>query len=155
MIKRLKDLLTVARSASGSGEEKDAGHDVMVATCALLLEMAHIDGEFSEDEKARIISILKSKYRLTEEYVTALMVAARDELNRSLDYWQFAHLINENYTDQEKKEIVELAWRIVYVDGRMDAHEDYLMHKLAKLLRVSHKEFIDAKVKAKRGSSTG
>jgi len=139
--------------ASGGTPGQDgapgSGHDIHVATCALFIEMANIDGEFSEDEQYNIVSILKSKYQLSDENVSDLMGAARDELNRSLDYWRFANLINQNYSEREKVEIVELAWRIVYTDGRLDKHEDYLMHKLSTLLHISHEQFIDAKLKAK------
>jgi len=43
---------------------------------------------------------------------------------------------------------MELVWKLVYADGILDKHEDYLAHKLAKLLRLSHRELIDAKLKA-------
>jgi uncharacterized tellurite resistance protein B-like protein len=39
----------------------------------------------------------------------------------------------------------------VFIDGRLDKHEDYLMHKLARLLRLHHKQLIDAKMKVLHG----
>ena len=30
--------------------------------------------------------------------------------------------------------------------GRLNAHEDYLMHKLEQLLRLTHTQLMDAKV---------
>jgi uncharacterized tellurite resistance protein B-like protein len=47
-----------------------------------------------------------------------------------------------------------MAWQIVYVDGKLDKHEDYLMHKFSKLLHISHKHFINAKLKVKRQNKT-
>ncbi|MBW2563131.1 MAG: TerB family tellurite resistance protein, partial [Deltaproteobacteria bacterium] len=47
----------------------------------------------------------------------------------------------------EKIEIIETLWRIVYVDGKMDQYEHYLMNMLKKLLRLSHDQLIDAKLK--------
>ncbi|MEE9401809.1 MAG: hypothetical protein V3V47_01295, partial [Desulfobacteria bacterium] len=38
---------------------KETTHDIRIATCALFLEMSQIDGEFSESERAHIISTLK------------------------------------------------------------------------------------------------
>ena len=61
--------------------------------------------------------------------------------------WQFARLINENYSNQENIEIIETLWRIVFVDGKMDQYEHYLMNKLKNLLRLSHNQLIDAKLK--------
>jgi uncharacterized tellurite resistance protein B-like protein len=109
--------------------------------------MASIDGEFSEAEKQRIISHLKDKYDLSDEHLDALLEAAAKELKGSIDLWQFTNLINRNYSTEEKLRIIETLWEIVYADGILDKHEDYLVHKLARLLRLSHKQLIDAKMK--------
>ena len=122
-------------------------HDLRVATCALLVEIARIDQEFTREEMETLISILKEKYGLAKEHADALIQEAEKELEESVDLWQFARLINENYSNEEKIEIVETLWRIVYVDGKMDKYEHYLMNKLKNLLRLSHDQLIDAKLK--------
>jgi uncharacterized tellurite resistance protein B-like protein len=63
----------------------------------------------------------------------------------------FARVINDQYTPDEKEALVERLWRIVYVDGKMDQHEHYLMNKLSNLLRLSHKQLIDAKLRVLHG----
>ena len=70
-------------------------------------------------------------------------------MNRSIDLWQFTNLINQNYSTDEKLQIIETMWKIVYADGRLDKHEDYLVHKLSNLLRLTHKQLIDAKLRVK------
>ena len=122
-------------------------HDVRIAACALFLEMAKIDGEFTPEEQEGIISILKKEFDLSEEHAQELTDKAKKELDGSLDLWQFTNLINENFSNDEKIRVVELLWRIVYTDGKLDKHEDYLVHKLAKMLRLSHRQLIDAKLK--------
>jgi uncharacterized tellurite resistance protein B-like protein len=64
-----------------------------------------------------------------------------------VDLWQFTKLINENYSNEEKIKIIEILWQIVYVDGKMDQHEHYLMNKLQNLLRLTHDQLITAKLK--------
>ena len=132
-------------------EEKDQNesHDPAVAMCALFLEMANIDGEFSDSEKKRIVSMMRSEYGLSDEIVGELMAAANEELEESIDLWQFTNLINQNYSPEEKSGIIEMFWKVAYADGRLDSHEDYLIHKLGNLLRLSHKQLIDAKLKIK------
>jgi hypothetical protein len=39
------------------------------------------------------------------------------------------------------------------VDGRLDKHEDYLMHKLSKLLNLYHGQLIDAKLRVLKDES--
>ncbi|MDY6951413.1 MAG: TerB family tellurite resistance protein, partial [Thermodesulfobacteriota bacterium] len=59
------------------------------------------------------------------------------------------NLVNQHYSRQEKIQIIQMVWQIVYADQKLDKHEDYLVHKLSKLLRLTHKELIDAKLKVK------
>jgi uncharacterized tellurite resistance protein B-like protein len=129
--------------------DQESGHDTTVATCALLVEIAQIDGTFSQEEMETVISILKEKYGLSRENADALIAEAERQLEESVDLWQFAKLINENYSNEEKMEIIETLWQVVYVDGKMDQYEHYLMNKLKNLLRVSHNQLIDAKLKVK------
>jgi uncharacterized tellurite resistance protein B-like protein len=125
----------------------DAEHDIRVATCALFVEMARIDEKFTEAEMNTILSILRETYGLSAEHADALIAEAESELEQSVDLWQFARLINENYSNEEKIEIIETLWRIVYVDGKMDQYEHYLMNKLQNLLRLTHEQLIAAKLK--------
>ena len=142
-IKRFFEKATAdAQDASQTTE-----HDIRVATCALLVEIARIDEEFTDAEMETILSILKEKYGLSAEHADALVAEAEQELDKSVDLWQFAKLINENYSNEEKIEIIETLWRIVYVDGKMDEHEHYLMGKLQNLLRLTHDQLIAAKLK--------
>jgi len=132
------------------GMEQDdqiSGHNIQVATCALFLEMAQIDESFTQEEMETILRILKSKYGLSTEYANELIAEAKKELDDSIDYWKFAKKINENYSKEEKIKIIESLWQIVFVDEKMDKYENYLMHKLSTLLRLSHKQLIDAKLK--------
>ena len=124
-----------------------SAHNVRVATCALLVEIARIDETFTDAEMEAILSILKEKYGLSQDHADALIAEAEKELEQSVDLWQFAKLINENYSNDEKIEIIETLWRIVYVDGKMDQYEHYLMNKLQNLLRLSHEQLIAAKLK--------
>jgi uncharacterized tellurite resistance protein B-like protein len=146
IVKRFFDKTAPGRSGAGEGA---AEHDLRVATCALLVEMARIDETFSASEMETILSILKDQYGLSPEDAEALIAEADRELADSVDYWRFARLINENYTNEEKIGIIETLWRIVFIDGKMDKHEDYLIHKLADLLRLTHQQLIDAKLKVR------
>lgn len=133
--------------------DEDQGKKVVVATCALFMEMALIDGEFSDSEQAFMLSILKERYGLDVNEAQQVMAEAKTELDQSVDSWKFAKLINEHYSDKEKVEVVEILWEMVFADGQMDSHEEYLLKKLYALLHVDHGDFIDAKLKALRGKA--
>ena len=150
MIDMLKRFFGSADDDRGSAGES-GGHDLRVATCALLVEIARIDEAFTNQEIDTILKILETRYGVSGEYAQALMAEAEKELVESVDLWQFARLINENYSREEKIGIIETLWQVVFIDGRMDRYEDYLMHKMSKLLRLHHKELMDAKLKVLHG----
>lgn len=131
------------------GAKADLG-DVRIAACALFLEMARVDGEFSDAERSRILAILKKEYQISDGDALALIQTADQELGQSIDLWQFTKRINQSYSDEEKISIIQMLWKVVYADGTLDKHERYLVNKLSGLLRISHKELIDAKLRVIR-----
>jgi uncharacterized tellurite resistance protein B-like protein len=149
MIDIVKRFFSKTKANNSNSEKQNTVHDLCVATCALFVEMARIDGTFTPAELETLLSILKEKYGLTGEHADALIEEADKEREQSVDLWQFARLINENYSTEEKIEIVETLWQIVYVDGKMDQYEHYLMNKVKNLLGLSHNQLIDAKIKVK------
>jgi uncharacterized tellurite resistance protein B-like protein len=154
MLDMVKRFFSKTKGKNSGTEKQNREHDLCVATCALFVEMARIDGTFTQAELETILSILKDKYGVSGEHADALIQDAGKELEQSVDLWQFASLINENYSTEEKIEVVETLWKIVYVDGKMDQYEHYLMNKLKNLLRLSHDQLIDAKLKVKYSRDT-
>jgi uncharacterized tellurite resistance protein B-like protein len=150
MIDLVKKFFSNTKKQGSEVQKKETTHDIHIATCALLLEMSYIDGEFSESERENIISILKKDYHLSDEHASALIQASKKELNESIDLWHFTNLINQNYSIEKKIRVIETVWSIAYTDGRLDKYEDYLVHKLAKLLHLTHKQLIEAKLRVKQ-----
>lgn len=144
MLKLLKNLI------QGQAVEPLSAHRherIQVATCALLLEMAHTDEEFSEVEETLIEDLLENRFALPSTAIAQLISLAQGERGASPDLYHFARDINEQFSMDEKIELIESLWRIVYADGMLDKYEEYLMRQLTKLLRLSHRQMIDAKLK--------
>ena len=147
MLDIVKRFFSKTESEAAKNVDQATEHDVRVAACALFVEMARIDEKFTEAEMDTILSIVQDRYGLSREHADALVAEADKELDNSVDLWRFARLINENYSPDEKIEIIETLWRMVFVDGKMDRYEHYLMNKLKNLLRLSHDQLIAAKLK--------
>ena len=137
-------------SSPGTGSAPSTTeHDIRVATCALLVEIARIDQTFSQDELEMLLSTLEEQYGLSREHAEALLAEVEKEVKNSVDIWRFTRLINKNYSTEEKIEIIEMLWRIVFVDGKMNRYEHHLMGKLKNLLHLTQDQLIDAKLKVK------
>ena len=123
---------------------------LQVATCALLLEVAHADEEFSDAERATIVSLLRQRFEITQAEADRLLSLTKQECDDATDLYQFARLINEHYSHREKLAVLEQLWQVVYSDGQLEVHEDALMHKLAAVLGLRHEELIALKIRVKR-----
>jgi len=147
MIDLFKRLIGSVATDNGAPTAQDEEQEVLMAVCALFLEMGRIDETFTQQELATVLALLTEKYGLSKKHAEALIQEADRELKESVDLWQFARVINKGYSVPQKEKLIERLWRIVFLDGKMDRYEHYLMNKLSKLLRLSHKQLIDAKIK--------
>jgi len=132
----------------------DAAHDeqyqLRVATCVLLLEAAHADDEFSDEECQTIESMVGVRFSLDETETRELLELAQKERAASSDLYQFARLVNESFPRARRLAIVQLLWEVVYSDGILEAHEDALMHKLGTLLGIRHEDLMAVKVSVRK-----
>ena len=131
-------------------ETNSESADVHVALCVLMLEAAHIDGECSDEEMAHVIETLVSRCSVPRQEITELIDRAYRKRKDSIDLFTFTRWLNRNYTKEQKLAVLESVWRVIHIDGRLEGHEDHFAHKLANLLRLTHRELIDAKISARR-----
>jgi len=132
-------------SESGGGAAHDPVH---VAACALLLELAYADDEFTADERAHIEEALQRHFAIPPEAVDELMALAEAERRRAVDLFQFTRLIVDRYDTGQKMVLAEIMWRVVYADGELAKHESYLMRKLSSLLELQPGYLAEARKRA-------
>lgn len=147
MLDRLNSLFSRPNVNQPSGPLSDS--EIKIATAALLLELAGVDEEFSDQERNAITETLKSKFHLGDREVGEILAASRRQLDQTIDLYYFTNLINDHFDIGQKIVVMEMMWRVIYADGRLDGHEDFLVHRYAKLLRLDHRHLIEAKLRIK------
>ena len=143
MLGKIASLLSGGPKEEPEQEQKR----IQVATCALLLEVAHADKTLHDLEEQTIRDLLAHKFDLDEQEIAELIDYARGELEESTDLFRFAREINAQFSIDEKLQVMEAVWRIIYADGVLDRYEDALARQLSTLLRIDHHMSIELKVK--------
>jgi len=128
---------------------QDNNERTTVAAGVIFLEAVHADDECTDDEMNHAIETLCSDFNLSRKHAEDLLELAQQERNRAVDLFEFTNHINNEFSRDERKAVLETVWRIIYIDGQLEKHEDYFVRKLTHLLRLTHKDMIDAKLKAK------
>ena len=138
----------VPGQAEASGEPGHPDRALHVAACALLLELAHADEEFADEEREHIEEALQRHFDLDPATVQELIELADRERRKSVDLYQFTRLIAGTYDLGQKMVLVEVMWRVVYADGELAKHESYLMRKISNLLGLKPGYLAEARKKA-------
>lgn len=132
----------VSERLTGKDESPDAGEAptrhsrVQLAACALLLELAYADDEFSAEERHHIESTVGRHFGLDEAQVAELLQLAEAERTQSLDHFQFTRLVAAEYDLGQKMVLAEVMWGVILADGRLSDHETHLVRKMASLMQL-------------------
>jgi uncharacterized tellurite resistance protein B-like protein len=135
---------------SGKRAGKSSINKYQIATAALLIEIAKADGDFSGEERNRIIELMKNYFELDDNLIDELLELSEQKVNDSISVYEFSSIINESFTNQEKFELMKNLWRVIYEDGKLDSHEDSLIKIIGGTLNLEHKDVIGAKLFVKQ-----
>ncbi len=142
-IRRLERKLAFNPSESDVQKERMT----MLAATSLLLEAAQADQDFSEEELEQIRTSLITKFGMLKEDIDAIISEAKTELEAATCLHQITSVINSNWDIRSKVRLIEVLWRVVLSDSKLDPHERHLMSKLQGLLHIPQSEFIAAKLR--------
>ena len=131
------------------------GKDIRLAACALLLEIAHADAEFTDEERQHLESAVRRQFGVDAPEAERLLELADAERRQAVDLWQFTSLIAESYSVGQKMVLAEIMWGLVYADGELASKEDYLMRKIFSLLRLEPGYLAEARRRMERGTESG
>lgn len=122
-----------------------------LAACALLLEVAYADGEFSPGEKAHLEDVFARHFALPPEAARRLLDLAEAERRGAIDQYRFTSVLKEGYDLGQKMVLAEVMWGLVLADGEIAEHEHYMTRKIANLLDLKPGYLSSAKQAAARG----
>ena len=143
------------RLAISSTGADDSDQNLQIASVAFLIEMMHMDNKVLPEERQKIIDMACEHFSLTADESATLIAIAEDQMKNATDYYQFASLINKNYSQEQKTTLIKYLWEIAFIDGHLDEYEEYLVRKVAGLLHVPHSTFMKMKIHAYDATRNG
>ena len=117
------------------------------AVAVLLVDVARADWEHAPEERAVVLEALQQQFRLSATDATALIDKAESLLDVEASLHAHLTTLNNALSPQEKAALIERMWEIAFADGRLSKYEEHTIRRLADLLHVPHRAFIQAKHK--------
>ena len=121
-------------------EESEQFDTVQIAISTLMIQTAVYDGIFDEQEKSKILELIKKYFNFSEDQKLALFKIAIKVNDDSNDMQQFTRVLNDNLSEEEKLNIIEMLWKIIISDGHIDDYENALIRKISGLLYISDRD---------------
>ncbi len=140
MINRIKSFFE-DRGARAGGE---SGHHTVdefhLAAAALLVHATTVDTVFDDDERAKIIELIEARLELSGEEAETLLAAAVVAVDDSVQLLHFTRAIKDRFSYEERVELIEMLWEVVYADGKVDEFESQLMRRIGGLIYVTDRD---------------
>ena len=130
----------------------DASHgdrELRVASAALLLQLVRADHEDRHDEHRAVTLALERVLLATPEQAASIVRHAEEQLALQRPIHSFTSEIERRFSREEKLRLLNGLWRVALADAELAVHEEYLIRKIADLLRVPFEDFLRAKIEAK------
>lgn len=134
MLGLLKTLLA-GGSAAGSGDGT-----LRLAVATLMVEAATLDGSFDASERRRLLDLLVRRFALDPLQAERLLAEAQAAQAQAVGLEGMTRTIKNALDHDQRVEVLEMLWEVVYADGRLHDYEANLLRRLAGLVYVSDQD---------------
>lgn len=133
-------MLGLLKTLLGQGPDDGDAATLRVAVAALMVEAATLDGTFDADERARVLALLSRRFQLDDTQARALLTEAEKVQDRAAGLEGLTRTVKNALDHDQRVEVLEMLWEVVYADGRLHDYEANLLRRLAGLVYVSDQE---------------
>lgn len=144
MIERLKQLFAPTEET----REAPDPHSLAVAATALMVQLSRIDNNEDERELQTIVDCAVSAHEVTREEAEEILQDALNHADDATSLYEFTGQINEHLDQTAKQSLLVSIWRVAFADGRIDKYEEHLIRRMADLLHLNHREYMQARHRA-------
>ncbi|MGB1951280.1 MAG: TerB family tellurite resistance protein [Marinobacter sp.] len=149
MIERLKQLFA---PSEGDTREVPDQHQLAVAATALMVQLSRVDNNEDDRELQAILDLAVNVHNVTREEAEDILQDALSHADDATSLYEFTGQINEHLDQSAKQSLLENIWRVAFADGRIDKYEEHLIRRMADLLHLNHREYMQARHRAEAAS---
>ena len=126
-------------------EEESKDSSIQKSICSLMIEVAYADNQLDESELKAMANSL-SKLDIQQEEIREIVNETLAKSKESISFYEHTRILNDQLDYDQKKDVLNSVWSIAFADGQMNKHEEHLIRRIADLLYLNHKDFINSKL---------
>ena len=116
----------------------------------LLARVAYVDRDITPGEKDGMAQALQKGWPISPQAANLVVDVATDAIGKNLDYYRLSRSFFENTTERERLAFTDALFEVAAGDGFATHNEIEEIRTIAMVLKLTHKQFIDAKLKIPR-----
>lgn len=118
----------------------------LCSAAALLGRVAFVDDDFPQNEFEAIVSVLMSDWNLSETDAILLAEIVRRRVMEDIDYHYITQSFFEQTSPGERKRFIRCLFQIANASEKTSYQEIEEIRTIANSLKISHDDFIEAKL---------
>jgi uncharacterized tellurite resistance protein B-like protein len=112
----------------------------------LLARIAAVDSGISEQEKQAIRDVLSKQWALTEQEAYIITEISCNRTLKGLDYFRLTRGFFDCTNLEQRKNFIKCLFQIANASGKSSYEEIEEIRRISNSLKLSHKDFIEAKL---------
>lgn len=112
----------------------------------LMARVAHVDLVVTNEEFEAIVNSLKNEWGISQDEATFVTEVAVSEVGPDMDYYRLTREYFTSTNEEERRKFLNVLFSVANADGFVSSKEIEEVRTIANSLRLTHKQFIDAKL---------
>ena len=117
--------------------------------CALAYEVAKADGAIDINELNKIKTEIESRSNELGLNSEEVLMTIEKQSKESISFNDFINQINNNFSQDQKIQMIEFLWQTAYADNILDVDEERLIRRIADMIRIKDMKVLKLKDQAK------
>jgi uncharacterized tellurite resistance protein B-like protein len=113
----------------------------------LMARVAYLDREVKEGEIDTMVKAIQANWDIDDLEAALVAEIAVSEIGKGLDYYRLTRQFFESTTEDERVRFLDVLFAVADGDGRVSYSEIEEIRTIANGLKLTHQQFIDAKLR--------
>ncbi len=124
-------------------------NNVKNAATILLYSVANADQNIEKDEIKIIKEIIQDFFSVESQDAYDIVESAIIEFKKSTSYFEYAQILNENFSYQDKLDFIYCIYEVAFSDNELHFREQHLIKQISTILNIENQDLIKTKLEIK------
>jgi uncharacterized tellurite resistance protein B-like protein len=138
MLNKIANFFKSEAESDRTGEHEE--RELHIAAAAMLIEAAMTDGQVDAVERKRIGVLVERHFGVSRTEVEQILIEGEAKAETAVDIYSFLRVVNDHFNHEERIQLVEMLWDVVYADGVLHDHEANLIRRVSSMLGLTDVE---------------